>query len=153
MFTQKHFPTFISGEELDKYLERGWFRMGQAVFTCHFLFFEENLYSPIWMRLPLEGYVFRKNLRRVLAKNERRFRTFIRPANLDQEKEELFERYRLHFKGRLDPNLKINMFDNSETNIFSSYEIAVYDGEKLVAFSFFDVGKSSIASIKGVYDH
>ncbi|MEK7257118.1 MAG: GNAT family N-acetyltransferase, partial [Bacteroidota bacterium] len=60
---------------------------------------------------------------------------------------------RLHFKGMLMPNLKFNMLDNSETNIFSSYEIAVYDGDKLVAFSFFDVGKSSLASIKGVYDH
>ena len=44
MFTEKHVPDSITGEELDDYLDRGWYRMGQSIFTCHFLFFNDSLY-------------------------------------------------------------------------------------------------------------
>jgi arginine-tRNA-protein transferase len=152
MFTEKHFPESLSGEELDAYLDKAWYRMGQTIFTCHFLFFEDNLYSPIWLRLPLEGYVFRKSLRRILNKNEDRFRTLVRPATLSDEKELLFQYYRKNFKGSLAPTLKSSLLDNYDHSVYHTYEVAVYDGDNLVAYSFFDLGNDSLASIKGVYD-
>lgn len=152
MFTEKHFPSSVSGEELDNYLENAWYRMGQSIFTCHFLFFEEKLFSPIWTRLPLDGYAFRKRLRKLMGRNEQLFRTCVRPAQLDDEKEALFQVYKNNFNGRLSPTLKICLQDNFDFNIFATYEIAIYHGHKLVAYSFFDLGKHSLASIKGVYD-
>ncbi len=152
MFTEKHFLGSISGEELDKYLENAWYRMGQAIFTCHFLFFEEKLFSPIWTRLPLKGYEFKKRLRKLKTRNDQMFSTLVRPAQIDEEKEALFQVYKNNFNGILSPSLKISQQDSFDYNIFPTYEIAIYHGQKLVAFSFFDVGKNSLASIKGVYD-
>lgn len=152
MFTEKHFPTSISATELDAYLAQGWYRMGQSIFTCHFLFFNNNLYSPIWVRLPLEGYAFRKSLRKTISHCEQNFRTEIRPAELTDEKERLFQIYKANFDGNLAPTLENGLNDDLEQNIFNSYEVAVYHGKRLVAFSFFDLGETSIASIKGVYD-
>lgn len=152
MFTEKHFPDSITGEELDDYLERGWYRMGQSIFTCHFLFFNESLYSPIWTRLPLEGYSFRKRLRKVYNRCERQFRTEVRSSIINEEKEELYQRYRDNFEGKLAPTLLNSLQDDQVFNIFNTYEVAVYHGKKLVAFSFFDLGEKSLASIKGVYD-
>jgi len=119
MFTEKHFPTSISDEDLDGYLDRAWYRMGQAIFTCHFLFFEENLYSPLWTRLPLEGYVFRKSLRKIINKVHQEFRVVVRPGVIDDEKEQLFQAYRNNFKGMMSPTLKASLLDNSDFNIFS----------------------------------
>jgi leucyl-tRNA---protein transferase len=151
MFTEKHFPASLSSEELDVYLERGWYRMGQTIFTCHFLFFEDSLYSPIWTRLPLKGYQFRKTMRRICRNVEDKFRVEVRPGVIDAEKEGLFQVYRNAFKGRLSANLRHSLLDNTDSNIFETHEVAVYNGDRLIAFSFFDLGKDSIASIKGVY--
>lgn len=152
MFTQKHFPASITGEELDDYLNRAWYRMGQAIFTCHFLFFDDNLYSPVWTRLPLEGYQFRKSLRKIFKRIHQDFRVVVRPAVIDEEKESLFQHYRNNFNGKLSATLTASLLDNHLFNVFATYEVAVYSDSRLVAFSFFDLGKTSLASIKGVYD-
>ncbi len=44
MFTEKHHLNFLSPKDLDNYLQRGWFRMVQTVFTCQFLFFENAIF-------------------------------------------------------------------------------------------------------------
>lgn len=126
--------------------------MGQAIFTCHFIFFGESLFSPIWMRLPLANHVFTKSTRKILARNRAAFRTVVRPGQIDEEKEQLFQVYRAHFKGNLAPTLVSSLLDDRDTNVFSTLEVAVYEGDRLVAFSFFDEGDDSLASIKGVYD-
>jgi len=153
MFTEKHLPESLSGEELDVFLEYGWYRMGQSVFTCHFLFFEDNLYSPIWLRLPLEGYRFRKSLRKIKRRVEERFEVKVRPAIIDEEKEMLFQRFKKHFKGKLYGSVKEALFDGKDHNVFNTWEVAVFDQGRLIAFSFFDLGHLAIASIKAVYAH
>ncbi len=152
MFTAKHYPEFITPRELDAYLARGWYRMGQTIFTTHFLCFEDKFYSAIWIRLPLQGYRFRKSLRKILNKNLRAFRTVIREAALDEEKETLYQKYRADFTGMLAPTLVDSLQDGESFNLFRSLEVAVYDDDRLVAFSFFDLGEKATSSILGVYD-
>ena len=152
MFAEKHYPEGMIPEELDAYLARGWYRMGQTIFTTHFLCFGRAFYSAIWIRLPLRGYQFRKSLRKALRRNEKRFQTRIGPASLNQEKELLYRRYKASFPGILAPSLKDSLMDGEEFNIYNTYEVAVYDQEELVALSFFDLGKNSAASIMGIYD-
>ena len=152
MFTEKQFLTSISGIELDRYLDSGWYRMGQIIFTCHFLFFENNLYSPIWIRLPLSGYNFRKSLRKIKRQVEQQFRVEVRPGIIDPFKENVYQKYRHSFRGDLAPTLLESLQDNGPFNIYNSMCVEVFHGKKLVAFSFFDVGEKSLASIQGVYD-
>ena len=152
MFAEKHYPEIMEPEELDAYLARGWYRMGQTIFTTHFLCFGDQFFSAIWVRLQLADYTFRKSLRKLLTKNERQFQSRIRKASLSPEKEQLYLRYKASFPGMLAPSLKDSLLDGEDLNIYNTYEIAVYDDNKLVAVSFFDVGQESAASIMGVYD-
>ncbi|MBI1224162.1 MAG: GNAT family N-acetyltransferase [Bacteroidetes bacterium] len=152
MFTEKHFPKSIAGDELDAYLEQGWYRMGLSIFTCHFLFFNDSLYSPIWLRLPLEGLAFRKSLRKIMQQNRLRFRSLVRHSVINEEKEALFQKYRASFKGVLSATIRDSILDGKDHTIFDTFEVCVYDNDKLIAFSFFDLGNNSLASIKGVYD-
>lgn len=152
MFVEKQFPTLMDRHELDDYLAKGWYRMGLSVFTSHFLFFEDNVFSTVWLRLPLENYDFRKSIGKLLRQNRKAFKAVIQPGTIDSAKEELFQRYRSSFKGRLSATLVDSLLDGQQETIFDTHEVCVYHHEKLVAFSFFDLGDRSLASIKGVYD-
>ena len=152
MFTEKHQLTSITGIELDRYLDKGWYRLGQLIFTTHFLFFGDNLYSPVWIRLPLSDYAFRKSLRKIKRNVEKNFRVEVRSGFVDSFKEELYQKFRHNFDGFLPPTLTFSLLEGHPFNIYNSMNVEVYHGKKLIAYSFFDVGEKSIASISAVYD-
>ncbi len=152
MFAEKHYPDSLLPEDLDDYLARGWYRMGQSVFTTHFLCFEENFYSAIWIRLNLQQHDFNKHARKLMRRNGQRFRMECARAKITSEKEELYQRYKKNFPGLLAPSLLFSLNDGEEKNIYRTYSINIYDADRLVATSFFDVGRHSAASIMGIYD-
>ncbi len=152
MFAEKHYPESLNPEELDAYLSKGWYRMGQSIFTTHFLCFDQQFYSAIWVRQDLEGFGFGKRPRKLMRNNDRLFRHEIHQGKIDQVKERLYQRYRRSFPGILAPTLKDSLLDGEEINIYNTFEVCIYDGDQLVAFSFFDLGADSSASILGVYD-
>lgn len=151
MFTEKLYLDQLPASVLDHYLAKGWYRMGQSMFTCRFLMFKGQLFPAVWVRLPLEQYEFNKRLRKLYNRNLSRFRVVTRPGKIDMEKERLYQRYKKHFQGRLAPSLKVSLLDEGNINLFNTYETCIYDGDELVGFSFFDLGKDSLASILGVY--
>ncbi|HFB99628.1 MAG TPA: hypothetical protein ENJ53_02375, partial [Phaeodactylibacter sp.] len=151
MTTQFATPPSLHGEVLDDYLFHGWFRSGQYIYTSKILNFEGLLYSPIRIRLPLRGYHFRKSLRKVWKKNQR-FQTIYRKATITSEKEILYQKYKSRLDGYVSPSIKSSLLDNHETSIYDTQEVAIYDEGKLIGFSFFDLGKKSMASIMGIFD-
>ncbi|MEM6964413.1 MAG: GNAT family N-acetyltransferase [Bacteroidota bacterium] len=151
MFTQFHTPPTLYGDILDFYLVNGWFRSGQYIYTTKILNLEGKLYSPIRIRLPLVNYEFRKKLRKIWNRNQR-FETIYRKAFISREKEELYQKHKLRFEGYISQTIKDSLQDGGETTIYDTYEVAVYDGGKLVAVSFFDLGEKSMASIMGLFD-
>lgn len=152
MFAAKHHPDQLPPEDLDKYLSMGWYRMGQTIFTTHFLSFDARFYSAIWVRLPLEHYEFSKSLRKIMRRNEAHFQIYAAPGSITREKESLYQKYRAVFPGILSASLQDSLLDGGKHNIYNSCEITVYDGRKLVACSYFDLGVTSAASILGFYD-
>lgn len=151
MFTQFHNPKSLHGDLLDFYLANGWFRSGQYIYTTKILNLNGKLYSPIRIRLPLEGYEFRKSLRKLWNKNQQ-FETVFRKAFISREKEELYQKHKLRFDGYVSQTIKDALQDGGETTIYDTYEVAVYDDKKLIAVSFFDLGEKSMASIIGLFD-
>jgi arginyl-tRNA--protein-N-Asp/Glu arginylyltransferase len=151
MFTEKHYLEKIDGNQLDSYLERGWYRMGQSVFTCRFLIFNDELFSAVWIRLPLEGFTFSKKKRKQMRALDRRFRTVVRPFEMSLEKERLYVLYKQNFPAKIAPTLSASLFDGTDNNIFNTYEVSIYDGDQLIAYSTFDLGQQSLASILGIY--
>src|SRR5688572_27360273 len=93
MYGQVHSPETLSGDELDAYLEMGWFRMGQTIFTTNFLSFKNQFYSAIWLRVVLPRFSAEKTQQK-LAKKNAGFATEIIPAHISAEKEALFAKYK-----------------------------------------------------------
>lgn len=145
-------PQALSPDDLDRWLARGWYRMGQSLFTARYVVFDDVLRAAIWTRLDLKGYRFRKSLRRVLNRVDTNFRTEIRPYTLDAEHEALYQRYRAIARGERSPSLHDFLHGDSDRDLFDTWEVAVYHGQRLVAFSWFDLGRHSLQSLIGVYD-
>ncbi|MCI5080745.1 MAG: arginine-tRNA-protein transferase [Saprospiraceae bacterium] len=152
MFAEKHYPEILMPEELDSYLEKGWYRMGQTIFTTHFLCFGDQFYSAVWVRLPIQGYAFRKSARKLIRKSLRQFRVEIRQGRIDVEKERLYRKYKGNFQGIIAPTLRDSLLDGEDYNIYNTQEVSIYDGNRLIGCSFFDLGADSAASIIGIYD-
>jgi arginine-tRNA-protein transferase len=147
-------PRSLSGAGLDNYLAGGWYRMGQTMFTVQFLRSGNRYFSALWLRLPLTSQMqFSPRLRKLLARNRRLFEVNFQPAVFDQEKENLYRRYRLFFKDPLpEEELEQGLNERRRKNKFNTWEVTIRHEGKLVAFSMFDLGKQSLASIIGVFE-
>lgn len=151
MLAQVHFPLSLSGEELDRYLSEGWFRMGQSIFVTNFLNFKQQFYSAVWLRLRLAACYNDRNEEK-LAKLNSRFVVTIQKASIDQEKEDLFTRYRKSVSFEPSTSLQALLFGRVTYNIYDTLEVTVKENGKLIACGFFDRGKKSTAGISSFYD-
>jgi arginine-tRNA-protein transferase len=151
VLAQVHFPQSVLGETLDDYLGKGWFRMGQTIFTTNFLNFRDQFYSAIWLRISLEKFYEDKQFK-ALAKLNRHFQTNIQKAEITKEKEELFSKYRSTVTFEASHSLTQLLLGTVTRNVFDSYEVTVRDEGKLIACGFFDMGKTSAAGITSFYD-
>ncbi len=152
MFAQVHYPTEpLTHEELDLYLAEGWFRMGQTIFTTSFLNFNRQFYGAIWLRVILEDFVADKTLNK-LSKLNAAFRVEVKRAAITIENETLFATYRESVPFEASDSLQQLLNGNTDFNIYDTREINLYDGDKLIAAGFFDMGKDSAAGITSFYD-
>lgn len=145
------YPIFLSPEQLDKILEKGWFRMHESVFTTHFYMREGKLLSTVWLRSVLDNYQFSKNQRKKLRMIHRRYEVHFSPLRLCSEHEDLYQSYMRTAKGKRAQSISDILGDASEL-VFQTWQLEVrFDGQ-LVAYSVFDVGRRSLQSILGIYD-
>jgi len=151
MSTLFHKPPSLFGAKLDAYLVKGWFRSGQYIYTVRTLNIDGTLYFPVRIRLPLKGYQFKKSLRKIWNKNQC-FKTVCRKAFISPEKEALYEKFITRFDSYISPTLIDSLQEGGHTTIYDTYEVAIYEGNNLIAVSYFDLGHTSMASIMGVFD-
>lgn len=152
MFAQADFPSQpISAQEYDLYHSNGWFRMGQSIFRCTYLNLNDQVYRVFWLRIVLEGIAKNKNLQK-LSKLNSRFTVKVQQASITPEKEALYKLYKSGIAFEPSETLESLLYGNSEANIFNTLEVVIYDGQKLIAVGYFDIGKNSASGISCFYD-
>lgn len=152
MLVQFYNPPKLPGDKLDLFLEDGWFRTSLMLHKSKVIALDYELYSIVNIRYNLYTFHFKKRHRKLWRKVMNRFSVEINPFSITPEKNELYRQHKNRFKGFIHDSLEQLLFAYDSESVFESYEVAVYDGNKLVAFSFFDLGKHSIASIISVFD-
>lgn len=150
MFAKMRNPVSFSAAELDNYLARGWFRMRQNIFTTNFLQFNNQFYSAIWLRVALEKYVPGKK-EKTLNKLNASFKTEIKKLSITEQHEQLYLKYREFLSFDVSSSLNELLHGSELYNRFDTHQINIYDGEKLIAAGFFDIGKTSAAGISSIY--
>ena len=152
MFVELQNPESLSKEDLDVYLANGWFRMGPAIFTTNFLKFNDITYSSIWLRIDLLSFETSKFQQKMLKINAK-FDVEIQPITLTSEQENLFTKYKNGITFDTAPSVKNLLFGQNEKNtVYHTFEINIYDEDKLIAVGFFDLGKHSAEGLACFYD-
>lgn len=144
--------TKLSAQAYDRMLAAGWFRGARFMNKPDYICVNGDLYSPVHVRLPLLNYQFSKSLRKIIHKNDSVFRWVMCPAEVDEDAENLYKQQKKDFQAFIYPSLEEALFSSRKVNSFKTYSIRVYDEERLIAISFFDVGVNSMASLLGLYD-
>ncbi len=151
MLAQVHSPETLDPLELDFYLQQGWFRMGQTIFTTNFLSFRNQLYAAVWLRVFLPPFHTGKT-REKLGKLNAGFRTEFQKASISPEKENLFAQYRTSVSFEASSSLYHLLYGKRAMNIYDTYEVNLFDNDKLIACGYFDLGSGSAAGITSFYD-
>lgn len=153
MLVQYYYPISLSPARLDRYLAGGWFRNAALLYRSQIICLDEDFFSVINIRLRLADYQFKKRFKKILRKVHQDFDVVVRPATITRQKEELYQKHKVRFEGFIYHSLEQFFYgDFGEQWVYNTYEVSVYDGDKLIAVSFFDMGKKSMASLLGLYD-
>ena len=105
-------------------------------------------------RVVCNDYVFSKNAKRVLAKNDRQFKQIFSEPRSDPDRIALFN---LHRKSRGLANNDSDIDDEGYEwgfvrSCMNSFEITYWQDEKLVCVALCDLGKTSLSAVYTFYD-
>jgi arginine-tRNA-protein transferase len=148
-----HFPYELTGAELDYYLSIGWYRMGQTIFTTHFIPVNNKIHRVYWLRLPVEQVRYGRKQKKLFSINSY-FSIDIKPFIPSDELDELYTAYRsvVNFDAPLSVNgFLLSEYDDEFKNIYDTHVIELRNGRRLIAAGIFDNGENSMAGIMNFY--
>ncbi|MDP4261824.1 MAG: arginine-tRNA-protein transferase [Bacteroidota bacterium] len=149
-----HFPLHLASHELDDYLARGWFRMGQTIFTTDFVPVHEKMLPVYWLRVLVQKVRYGKKQKRLLAVNKN-FSVTTKPFKVTDELEELYALYRASVNFEAPSSVESFLLDGTGDTFKSVYDtrvIELRDAGQLIAAGIFDKGDTSIAGIMNFYN-
>lgn len=150
-FAQIRRPELLQKNELDDYLNTGWFRIGQALFTTQFLKFNTTIYNALWLRIDLTTFSPSSTQQKLLKRNCR-FKTEISDLKVTSDIEELYQRYKTGIPFETGRSVKSILGIEHDTNIFCSQLVSIYDEQVLIGCGVFDLGHHGAAGIMTFYD-
>jgi leucyl-tRNA---protein transferase len=148
-----HFPFELTGPELDYYLSIGWYRMGQTIFTTHFIPVKDRIHRVYWIRVLVQQVQYGKKQKRLFAVNKK-FSVAIKPFLPSDELEDLYAAYRslVNFDAPYSVNgFLLNEYADGFKNIYDTHVIELRDYGRLIAAGIFDNGENSMAGIMNFY--
>lgn len=151
MDIQVELPDELTRAELDRRLAGGWFRSGPLLFRAPLLHVDEHLRDLVHVRVRLDVPSESKSHRKLLRRNRARFRTEIQRARVDDARRALYRLTRDRFIGFVVSDLDVIALGDKR-DLYDTREVCVYDGDRLVAIGYFDVGRRAVASILGLHD-
>lgn len=156
MLNQHFYQENISPEYLDFLLSQGWRHFGTYFFRYESSYLEsENEYLPVKvipLRIFLPNFKFSKSQRKILRKNEQ-FSIKRQLVKLTSEKHLLFEKHALRFSEHSRPMSLYNFLSKTpDITPLPTYNLEVWDKEKLIACSFVDITPQAFSSIYAMFD-
>lgn len=141
----------ISPQQLDALLAKGWRHFGEHFVRYNIGFHENELRLVLPLRIRLADFTLSKSQRRVLKRNQD-LQIVIRPIEITKEKEILFEAHKQRFNHSIPDSLYDFLSHSPAAVPCEALEVCVYEREKLLAASFFDVGAESISAVYAMFD-
>lgn len=145
-----HQLPIIKGEVLDIYLENGWYRYGNKIFTIQSFTENDQTYEVFWLRYHTPQIQYALSTEKLIKKNQQ-FNVSIKRYALTAEMEALHSKYLNSIAFQTSETI-FELLQDAGNEVYETYAIEIRDGDKLISIGLFDVGKDSIAGIKNYFD-
>ena len=122
------------------------------LYKMDLLCIDETLFSVVNIRMNLEHFSPSARQRKTMRRVESRFTVTYGHAQPNANKEALYAKHKSRFKGFIHNTLTEYLSAGFQGTVFDTREVCVYDGDRLIAVSYFDLGEQSMASLLGLYD-
>jgi arginyl-tRNA--protein-N-Asp/Glu arginylyltransferase len=141
----------VAPEEMDMLWAEGWRHFGSYFFRYSEAEHDGANYHVIPLRIELDSFVLSQSQTRVRRKN-RDVQVVIRDAVIDHDKEALFDRHRQRFKDNVPDSLHDFLSEQPASVPCRNQEICVYQGDRLLAVSFLDIGQKSTSAVYAAFE-
>ena len=142
----------VPAEVMDQVWATGWRHFGRQFFRYSTQPASDGGLQTITpLRIDLPACTLTKSQRRVLNKNAD-LRTEIVPAAIDGELRALFQRHKQRFTHNIPDTLETFLGPDPARGPCECRMVRVFDGPRLIAASFFDLGQQSASSVYGLFE-
>jgi arginine-tRNA-protein transferase len=150
--SEQFFDDAVSADRMDDLLAEGWRHFDFSFYRYNYGEFRGEMRLVIPLRIRVPQFLPTKSQRRTLRKNSD-LKCEFTEAEITPAAKELFRRHRRRFRENPPDSLYnyLSIFGPSSVPC-EVKALNVYDGEKLVAASYFDVGRRSISSVYAIFD-
>jgi arginine-tRNA-protein transferase len=147
-------PEALYANEVDQLLALGWYRMHQTIFTCSHIEHDEQLFRVHWLRFACADIKDTATHRRIRKRNQNFHHTFDEATTISPGHRALHARYRaaINFDGAFSIEECLFGDEDESKSIFITHCLSIYDGDRLIAAGYFDVGTRAAASILHFFD-
>jgi len=142
----------VPAEVMDLLWAAGWRHFGRLFFRYSLQHAAEG--EPLHvtpLRIDLKRWQATKSQRRVLTRNAD-LRWEMVPATLDDDLRAMFERHKGRFRENIPEKLENFLGEAPESGPCDCRMLRVFEGEKLLAASFLDVGQKAVSSVYAVFE-
>lgn len=137
---------------MDQAWATGWRHFGRHFFRYSTQQSQDgDLQTITPLRIDLASCTLTKSQRRVLNKNAG-LRTEISPAVIDDELRALFQRHKQRFTHNIPDTLETFLGPDPARGPCECRMVRVFDGSRLIAASFLDIGQHAASSVYGLFD-
>ena len=145
-----HIPSALPPQVLDAYLEHGWYRMQQTIFTTDIILKNDTVIPVFWIRLLMKRYTHSKSSKKIL-KTCSKFSVTVKEGNITNEAESLYSLYKAAVEFDVSDTVRDYLIGTGEENIYNTKCVEVRDGNTLIAAGYFDEGDKSMAGILNIF--
>jgi arginyl-tRNA--protein-N-Asp/Glu arginylyltransferase len=103
------------------------------------------------LRIFVPDFRFSRSQRKNLSRNSD-LRIENRPIIIDDEKLDLFDRHKQRFAEHVPESIYTFLSTSPASVPSEAFEICVYEGEKLLAVSFYNLGEESVSGIYAMFE-
>ncbi|OYW72117.1 MAG: hypothetical protein B7Z37_25835 [Verrucomicrobia bacterium 12-59-8] len=143
---------YVPAEVMDQVWAAGWRHFDKYFFRYSTQQAEDGGLQTITpLRIDLVSFSPSKSQRRVLSKNAD-LRTEIVPAAIDDDLRALFQSHKQRFTHNIPDTLETFIGPDPALGPCECRMVRVFDGPRLIAASFFDIGHQSASSVYGLFE-
>lgn len=148
----EHFVSWAqTPEQMDRLWERGWRHFGPIFYRYREALTADGLRHVLPLRVDVNAFAPSKSQRRILRKNTD-LEIRVKQAQLDRERQELFDRHKRRFQDNVPNSLEDFLGPAPQAGPCLTVEVGGYLSGRLIAASYLDVGDRSVSSVYAFFD-